>query len=125
MCQPPTRVIRLRPLNTLLFSSRPNPFSPSLRANSFLQDFVESPFATLKSPNRLFHSTSRIQRFQAPVRTRQPSKMSSDYVTQKGQPFDRAAFESLLRRKVFLWQSFEPYGSVKVILPLHSLLYSN
>jgi len=39
--------------------------------------------------------------------------MSSDYVTQKGQPFDRAAFESLLRRKGFLWQSFEPYGSVK------------
>ncbi|KAK6000146.1 hypothetical protein QM012_004134 [Aureobasidium pullulans] len=39
--------------------------------------------------------------------------MSTDYVTQKGQAFDRAAFESLLRRKVFLWQSFEPYGSVK------------
>lgn len=40
--------------------------------------------------------------------------MSSDYLTQKGQPFDRAAFESLLRRKTFLWQSFEPYGAVKV-----------
>lgn len=39
--------------------------------------------------------------------------MSSDYKTLKGQEFDRAAFESLLRRKVFLWQSFEPYGSVK------------
>ncbi|KAG8631829.1 hypothetical protein KVT40_000969 [Elsinoe batatas] len=39
--------------------------------------------------------------------------MSSDYKTQKGQEFDRGAFESLLRRKVFLWQSFEPYGSVK------------
>lgn len=39
--------------------------------------------------------------------------MSADYLTQKGQPFDRAAFESLLRRKGFLWQSFEPYGSVK------------
>lgn len=42
--------------------------------------------------------------------------MSTDYLTQKGQAFDRAAFESLLRRKVFLWQSFEPYGSVKVCL---------
>jgi glycyl-tRNA synthetase len=39
--------------------------------------------------------------------------MTSDYQTLKGQDFDRAAFESLLRRKVFLWQSFEPYGSVK------------
>ncbi|KAF4547585.1 Glycine--tRNA ligase-like protein [Elsinoe fawcettii] len=39
--------------------------------------------------------------------------MSSDYKTLKGQEFDRGAFESLLRRKVFLWQSFEPYGSVK------------
>ncbi|GAM90486.1 hypothetical protein ANO11243_085300 [Dothideomycetidae sp. 11243] len=39
--------------------------------------------------------------------------MSSDYQTLKGQEFDRSAFESLLRRKNFLWQSFEPYGSVK------------
>lgn len=39
--------------------------------------------------------------------------MASDYKTLKGQDFDRAAFESLLRRKVFLWQSFEPYGAVK------------
>ncbi|GAB7362151.1 hypothetical protein MBLNU230_g2177t1 [Neophaeotheca triangularis] len=37
----------------------------------------------------------------------------ADYKTLKGQDFDRAAFESLLRRKVFLWQSFEPYGAVK------------
>ncbi|KAK3717857.1 Glycine--tRNA ligase 1, mitochondrial [Vermiconidia calcicola] len=39
--------------------------------------------------------------------------MSSDYKTTKGQDFDRGTFESLLRRKVFLWQSFEPYGAVK------------
>lgn len=39
--------------------------------------------------------------------------MASDYKTLTGQEFDRAAFESLLRRKVFLWQSFEPYGAVK------------
>ncbi|RMY76660.1 hypothetical protein D0862_13705 [Hortaea werneckii] len=39
--------------------------------------------------------------------------MASEYKTLKGQDFDRAAFESLLRRKVFLWQSFEPYGAVK------------
>lgn len=39
--------------------------------------------------------------------------MSADYKTQKGQNFDRQAFESLLKRKVFLWQSFEPYGAVK------------
>lgn len=37
----------------------------------------------------------------------------ADYKTLKGQDFDRPAFESLLRRKVFLWQSFEPYGAVK------------
>lgn len=39
--------------------------------------------------------------------------MSADYKTRAGQEFDRQAFESLLRRKVFLWQSFEPYGAVK------------
>lgn len=39
--------------------------------------------------------------------------MAPEYKTQKGQDFDRAAFESLLKRKVFLWQSFEPYGAVK------------
>jgi len=47
--------------------------------------------------------------------------MSSDYLTQKGQPFDRAAFESLLRRKTFLWQSFEPYGAVKVGSSCHGI----
>ena len=39
--------------------------------------------------------------------------MPADYKTLKGQEFDRAAFESLLKRKTFLWQSFEPYGAVK------------
>ncbi|EMC97695.1 hypothetical protein BAUCODRAFT_33414 [Baudoinia panamericana UAMH 10762] len=39
--------------------------------------------------------------------------MASEYKTRTGQEFDRNAFESLLRRKVFLWQSFEPYGATK------------
>ncbi|KAK3109914.1 Glycine--tRNA ligase 1, mitochondrial, partial [Teratosphaeriaceae sp. CCFEE 6253] len=39
--------------------------------------------------------------------------MASDYKTRTGADFDRTEFESLLRRKVFLWQSFEPYGAVK------------
>ena len=39
--------------------------------------------------------------------------MDSDYKSRKGHVFDRTAFESLLKRKVFLWQSFEPYGAVK------------
>ncbi|CAK3939743.1 probable glycyl-tRNA synthetase 1 [Lecanosticta acicola] len=39
--------------------------------------------------------------------------MATEYKTLAGQNFDRAAFESLLRRKVFLWQSFEPYGATK------------
>lgn len=39
--------------------------------------------------------------------------MATDYKTLAGQDFDRAAFESLLRRKNFLWQSFEPYGATK------------
>jgi len=39
--------------------------------------------------------------------------MATDYKTLAGQEFDRGAFESLLRRKVFLWQSFEPYGATK------------
>ncbi|KAF2860930.1 glycyl-tRNA synthetase [Piedraia hortae CBS 480.64] len=36
-----------------------------------------------------------------------------DYKTRAGQPFSRDAFDSLLARKCFLWQSFEPYGAVK------------
>jgi glycyl-tRNA synthetase len=39
--------------------------------------------------------------------------MATEYKTLAGQDFDRSAFESLLRRKVFLWQSFEPYGATK------------
>lgn len=39
--------------------------------------------------------------------------MSTDYKTRAGQEFDRAAFESLMKRKNFYWQSFEPHGPVK------------
>lgn len=66
--------------------------------------------------SRSLHSSASCLRYQAPIRTRNLPTMSADYLTQKGQPFDRAAFESLLRRKTFLWQSFEPYGAVKVII---------
>ena len=72
--------------------------------------------STLKSKPRGFSTSSSFRRYQVSVRTRNtgPSAtMSSDYKTSKGQDFDRGAFESLLRRKVFLWQSFEPYGATK------------
>lgn len=39
--------------------------------------------------------------------------MTTEYKTLKGQDFDRAAFESLLARKVFLWQSFPGYAPTK------------
>lgn len=39
--------------------------------------------------------------------------MATDYKTRAGQEFDRAAFESLMKRKNFYWQSFEPHGPVK------------
>ena len=39
--------------------------------------------------------------------------MAAEYKTRTGQEFDRGAFESLLRRKCFLWPSFEPYGATK------------
>jgi len=63
-----------------------------------------------------FSTTSSDYRFVVAVRTRNKgsvSKMATEYKTLAGQEFDRAAFESLLRRKVFLWQSFEPYGATK------------
>jgi len=41
------------------------------------------------------------------------AKMSSDYLTLKGQTFERAAFDQLMKRRNFLWQSFEPYGAIK------------
>jgi glycyl-tRNA synthetase len=39
--------------------------------------------------------------------------MATDYKTRGGQEFDRSAFESLMKRKNFYWQSFEPHGPVK------------
>ncbi|KAK1074311.1 Glycine--tRNA ligase 1, mitochondrial [Friedmanniomyces endolithicus] len=39
--------------------------------------------------------------------------MASEYKTRTGDDFDRDQFESLLRRKVFMWPSFEPYGATK------------
>lgn len=39
--------------------------------------------------------------------------MATEYKTTKNQIFDRAAFESLMKRKGFYWQSFEPHGAVK------------
>lgn len=72
---------------------------------------------------RAFTSSSCQLRTLPYSRTRNPIAMSADYQTLKGQPFDRAAFESLLRRKNFLWQSFEPYGAVKVLLTLSFHLF--
>ena len=70
-----------------------------------------------KSPHhKNFHACAILGGIQVPVRTRNRGTtptMSSDYQTRAGHDFDRAAFESLLKRKVFLWQSFEPYGAVK------------
>ena len=63
-----------------------------------------------------FSTSTTRPRYQVPIRTRKTGTtptMAPEYLTQKGQEFDRAAFESLLKRKVFLWQSFEPYGAVK------------
>lgn len=65
---------------------------------------------------RNFRTSNELKRFEVPIRTRNtgaPRSMAPDYKTLKGQEFDRAAFESLLKRKVFLWQSFEPYGATK------------
>ena len=65
---------------------------------------------------RNFSTTDSLQKFQVPIRTRNTGAartMAPEYKTLKGQEFDRAAFESLLKRKVFLWQSFEPYGATK------------
>ncbi|KAK0940944.1 Glycine--tRNA ligase 1, mitochondrial [Friedmanniomyces endolithicus] len=39
--------------------------------------------------------------------------MASEYKTRTGDDFDRDQFDSLLRRKVFMWPSFEPYGATK------------
>lgn len=73
-------------------------------------------YSLLPATTRAFSSTPIEFRAVVQTRSRNIPTMSTDYLTQKGQAFDRAAFESLLRRKVFLWQSFEPYGSVKVCL---------
>ena len=75
------------------------------------------------SGRKAFHSSASHFRAQVSVKFRKPSAMTTEYLTQKGQNFDRPAFESLLKRKTFLWQSFEPYGAVKVGLSVF-LLFS-
>ncbi|KAK5677422.1 Glycine--tRNA ligase 1, mitochondrial [Elasticomyces elasticus] len=39
--------------------------------------------------------------------------MADEYKTRTGDVFNREQYDSLLTRKQFLWQSFEPYGAVK------------
>ncbi|KAK4196737.1 putative glycyl-tRNA synthetase [Triangularia verruculosa] len=52
-------------------------------------------------------------RFQIPqTNKKKPEKMSTDATTLKGQPLDRAALESMLRRRLFYTPSFEIYGGV-------------
>ena len=79
----------------------------------YLRQVTNRQFSLPQRQTKSFSTTPSTCRAVVNTRTRNTPTMSADYVTQKGQAFDRAAFESLLRRKVFLWQSFEPYGSVK------------
>ncbi|TKA28971.1 hypothetical protein B0A50_03383 [Salinomyces thailandicus] len=105
-------------LNHVLSSRHCFNFSQPVIKSTARTSFFETSFRVLgeRSSTRSFSTSNSLRRAQVTVRTRvkgsSPS-MASDYKTLKGQDFDRAAFESLLRRKVFLWQSFEPYGAVK------------
>lgn len=83
-------------------------------SNHSIQKHSNFTLGSLDSSKRAFHFTSTFQRAEVAVRSRNSVRMSVEMQTKTGQPFDRTAFESLLRRKTFLWQSFEPYGSVKV-----------
>ncbi|KAK4621299.1 Glycine--tRNA ligase 1, mitochondrial [Fulvia fulva] len=90
-----------------------------LARNSFLTStsaFTTSGAKT-SSPEwiRSFSQTASSQKFQVPIRTRNSrnTTMADDYKTRAGQTFNRDAFESLIKRKQFYWQSFEPYGGTK------------
>ena len=92
------------------------PFFKIIVQGFSLSTWPTKTFSLTKSASRQFSTSSRFKKYQIPVRNRNTGTapvMASDYKTMKGQDFDRAAFESLLKRKVFLWQSFEPYGAVK------------
>ena len=93
------------------FSYRTSGVKPSF------QVFNKSALISIPRQGRKSFSTSySLSRYEVPVRTRNTGTvvtMPADYKTLKGQDFDRGAFESLLKRKTFLWQSFEPYGAVK------------
>lgn len=79
---------------------------------------------------RSLTSTACRARFQVQLKQRPPEQqaMSAEYKTLKGQSFDRDAFESLIKRKQYYWQSFEPYGATKGLFdygPPLSALESN
>lgn len=40
-------------------------------------------------------------------------KMSIDYITRTGKPFNRDEFDQAVKRKGYWWPSFSPYGAVK------------
>ena len=59
---------------------------------------------------RTFTATTQLDKYQ-PFRPKTPiSEMTT--TTLKGQPFDRAVLDSLLRRRMFYTPSFEAYGGV-------------
>ena len=67
---------------------------------------IPIPIAT-----RPFSTTTPLPRFGVP---KQPNnnKMTTEATTLKGQPLDKAALESMLRRRMFYTPSFEIYGGV-------------
>lgn len=93
-------------------------FNQHVNPHTTIRPSVWSCRNTAESPPSSSHlsTSTRLQRFQVPIRTRNTGTaptMTTEYKTLAGGVFDRTAFESLLRRKVFLWQSFEPYGATK------------
>ena len=86
---------------------RPSIFSPLVGKVARFRQVAAPRVCSIRS----FTSTTLHYRFQVLKSTKKPS-MTATATTLKGQPLDKAALESLLRRRMFYTPSFEIYGGV-------------
>jgi glycyl-tRNA synthetase len=86
----------------------PYPFTSGVNTSFWPRVSATSP---LRLPRRSFHAAVNRVALQ-PNSSQTPAKMTSSATTRKGQPLDRPALDSMLRRRMFYTPAFEIYGGV-------------
>ena len=75
-----------------------------------LQLHIIPRFQAHSQRTRAFSRSPNSQRFKLRLSTKHQSEMAPGMTTLKGQPLDRAALDSLLRRRFFFAPTAEIYG---------------